>query len=374
MTGISEIFKQIEGLGNDLYVFGGALRDALLQARFKDFDLAVPHSKLKEYTDRLSQIFELKYRGEHGSLVVYRFYDRKSGITIDVQSYDELERFLKHRDFSINSLAVGVSDAPGFFTAPEKAKALIIDVNAGLDDLQKKVVRHCYDRVFEDDPVRIIRAARFAAGFNFIIAAETVVLAREKSSLIRKEKPARMVDEIRKGLRSNAAGFVEELINTGADAWLMDGNREEAIEAALKSMRIRKSVSFSRKEAVLFDIATMISCGFNRQIVNEEVFSKKDIKYVYQIFKSTRKAAADRICEIIAESSRPALVAAVLCFQGYIEPEEIRKVERLVQHVKKEAGRQAEKAGVPYVASRGRFIREQLARQICEKLSIKENL
>jgi tRNA nucleotidyltransferase (CCA-adding enzyme) len=81
-----------------------------------------------------------------------------------------LEEDLARRDLTINAIAVGADStgATGHF-----------DPHGGARDLRHKVLRHVTD-AFREDPVRILRVARFAARFtDFTVAPETMALMRE---------------------------------------------------------------------------------------------------------------------------------------------------------------------------------------------------
>lgn len=105
---------------------------------------------------------------------------------VDVDPYIGTMEAARRRDFTINALMKDVISGE------------IIDHFGGLDDLKAGVIRHVDDKNFAEDPLRVLRAAMFAARFGFIIAPETIELCRgiDLSDLSRE----RVEGELRKAL------------------------------------------------------------------------------------------------------------------------------------------------------------------------------
>lgn len=104
------------------------------------------------------------------------------------------EEDIARRDFTINALAVDARDPKD-----------VIDLHGGLQDLEKGILRTPLDpeQTFRDDPLRILRAIRFAARFNFTIAPDTweaLVAERERLEIVARE---RINDEFFKILAAN---------------------------------------------------------------------------------------------------------------------------------------------------------------------------
>lgn len=162
----------------ELYLVGGAVRDALLHIESDEADFAT--SARPEKTFELLKAFPgaRPYRvgekfGTIGShideftveITTYRVGERyvaesrKPAVTFGRSLFDDLER----RDFTINAIA---AELKGF---------TIIDPLGGLGDLKLKVVRSVGDptRRFQEDPLRLLRAVRFAARLGFHIDPQT---------------------------------------------------------------------------------------------------------------------------------------------------------------------------------------------------------
>ena len=161
------------------YLVGGAVRDELLGLAPGDRDWVVvgatPQAMLDAGFKAVGRDFPVFLHPRSGEEYALARTERKSGRGYRgfvVQSSPDvtLEEDLARRDLTINAIAVGAdpSSATGHF-----------DPYGGERDLQDRVLRHVTDS-FREDPVRILRVARFAARFtDFTVAPETMQLMRE---------------------------------------------------------------------------------------------------------------------------------------------------------------------------------------------------
>jgi tRNA nucleotidyltransferase/poly(A) polymerase len=100
----------------------------------------------------------------------------------DLSSYsDDIEQDLRRRDFTINAMAVSLSQISHLRAGDEVA---VIDPFNGLGDLKKGIVRVISDNVFQDDPLRTIRAVRQAAELGFTIDTATEKLIGNSATLL----------------------------------------------------------------------------------------------------------------------------------------------------------------------------------------------
>ena len=161
-----------------IYMVGGAVRDRLLGRPVNDHDWVVvgatPQQMLELGYLPVGRDFPVFLHPETREEYALARTERKSGRGYRgfvVQSSPEvtLEEDLSRRDLTINAIAAN---------AEWTGAAGIIDPYDGLRDLRDKVLRHV-THAFHDDPVRILRVARFAARFtDFSIASETLALMR----------------------------------------------------------------------------------------------------------------------------------------------------------------------------------------------------
>jgi poly(A) polymerase len=199
-----------EALGCEAYVIGGFVRDYLLERGSpKDIDVVVLGSgislakKLSEALPNSPEVTVFKNYGtamlKYQDLVLEFVGARKESYTHDsrnpVVENGSLEDDQNRRDFTINTLAIGLN---------KDNYGVLVDPFNGLDALKnKRIVTPLSPGItFSDDPLRMLRAIRFASQLNFTIdaeALEAITVQRDRISIISKE---RIVDEINKMMSS----------------------------------------------------------------------------------------------------------------------------------------------------------------------------
>jgi tRNA nucleotidyltransferase/poly(A) polymerase len=176
--------------GEEAYVVGGAVRDELLGRPLLDLDIACrdPERAARAYArGSAGAPFPLSER--HGAWRVVL----DGGRTVDFTPLrDGIEDDLASRDFTLNAIArpLGGGEA--------------IDPLGGVRDLEQRVVRAVGERVFEDDPLRLLRAVRLEDELGFRIDTRTERLVREQARLVRRAAGERILAELE---RLSAAGF-----------------------------------------------------------------------------------------------------------------------------------------------------------------------
>ena len=169
--------------GEDAWVVGGALRDELLGRPIVDLDVAVhdPHAAAETYAKRAGgAVFSLSER--HGAWRVAR----RDGRTVDFTPLpvQGIEADLATRDFTVNAVARPLAGGQD------------VDPFGGLDDLRRKRLRPVSPTVFEDDPLRLLRAVRFEQELGFALDDETERLVREHASRVTHPAGERVLDEL----------------------------------------------------------------------------------------------------------------------------------------------------------------------------------
>jgi tRNA nucleotidyltransferase (CCA-adding enzyme) len=170
-----------------IFLVGGALRDRLLGRSVSDHDWLVVGATPEEMTARgylpVGRDFPVFLHPRTREEYALARTERKSapgyrGFTVHAAPDVTLEQDLARRDLTVNAIALPAErvGADGRFDpAPEH----LADPFHGQRDLRDKVLRHVTD-AFREDPVRILRVARFAARFDdFTVAPETMALMRE---------------------------------------------------------------------------------------------------------------------------------------------------------------------------------------------------
>ncbi len=153
-------------VNHEVYLVGGAVRDALLGRAVRDMDLTLAADGLalgRKLADRLRCPFvPLDDTDRTGRVVLRR------GFTIDISSFkgNALETDLRKRDFTINAMAFRLADVLD-------GRGSLIDPLGGGADLAEGRLRAVSEASFRDDPLRILRAFRLAGQFNLDITEET---------------------------------------------------------------------------------------------------------------------------------------------------------------------------------------------------------
>jgi tRNA nucleotidyltransferase (CCA-adding enzyme) len=180
-----------------IYMVGGAVRDALLGLPVKDRDWVAVGATPQQLVDLgylpVGKDFPVFLHPITKDEVALARQERKTapgyhGFAFHAAPDVTLEQDLSRRDLTINSIAVQTINTPahGVFEGKFAAntpifldRAQLIDPYGGVRDLDAKVLRHV-SPAFAEDPVRILRLARFAARFSdFTVAPETMALMRQ---------------------------------------------------------------------------------------------------------------------------------------------------------------------------------------------------
>ncbi len=166
----------------EIYLVGGAVRDALMGLAVQDRDWVVVGATPEELAAQgflpVGKDFPVFLHPDTREEYALARTERKTargyrGFAVHAEPGVTLEQDLARRDLTINAIAVPASAAASF------DPATLIDPYAGRKDIEGKVLRHVTE-AFHEDPVRILRLARFAARFpDFSVAPETMALMRQ---------------------------------------------------------------------------------------------------------------------------------------------------------------------------------------------------
>ena len=211
------VSQTAEKLGLDCYVIGGFVRDLLLKRPCTDIDIVAVGSGIG-LADMTAEALGLP----PNSVTVFKHYGtamfhyenmeiefvgaRKESYSPDSRNPSvetgTLEDDQLRRDFTINALAISLSAG---------RYGELVDPFNGLEDLRNKVIRTPLDpvRTFSDDPLRIMRAIRFAAQLNFSIDMRTLEAINQEAYRLDIVSKERIVTELNKILlsRKPSIGF-----------------------------------------------------------------------------------------------------------------------------------------------------------------------
>jgi tRNA nucleotidyltransferase (CCA-adding enzyme) len=193
-----------------IYRVGGSVRDELLGLTVADRDYVVvgttPQALLDKGFRPVGKDFPVFLHPQTQEEYALARTERKTapgyaGFAFHAAPDVTLEQDLARRDFTINAMAV--DDA-----------GTLIDPHHGADDLKAGLLRHV-SPAFTEDPVRILRCARFAARFGFSIAPETMALMRTMSANGEVDAlvPERVWQELARGLMEDAPGKMFDVLD-----------------------------------------------------------------------------------------------------------------------------------------------------------------
>lgn len=197
----AEIFKKN---GFQLYLVGGAVRDCLMGKDVHDYDFAT-NAKPED----VQKIFRhtIPVGLEHGTVLVL-FQNEEFEVTTfrnaDNTFANSINEDLKCRDFTINAFAYDISNGK------------VIDLFDGKKDLKNKMICAVDNPTarIQEDPLRMLRACRFAAVLEFCIEPKTIDAIKENVQLIQNVSAERIRDELCKLMTAAKPSCGLELMRT----------------------------------------------------------------------------------------------------------------------------------------------------------------
>jgi tRNA nucleotidyltransferase (CCA-adding enzyme) len=212
------ISKSAQSLGLDSYVIGGFVRDYILKrGTAKDIDIVAIGSGIelaKQVAKDLPHHRKVQVFKTYGTAMLQHDDIEVEFVGARKESYNEdsrnpvvengtIEDDQNRRDFTINALALDLS---------EKNFGTLLDPFNGIQDLQDKIIRTPLDPniTYSDDPLRMMRAIRFATQLNFTIEKESLEAISRNNERIKIITNERIVVELHKILESEkpSIGFL----------------------------------------------------------------------------------------------------------------------------------------------------------------------
>ncbi len=232
-----KVMYRLKDAGFQAHLVGGGVRDLLLGREPKDFDVATDatpeevkalfrNCRLIGRRFRLAHVY---FRGETIEVATFRGHhgdgdngegETRNGMVVRDNVYGTLEEDAVRRDFTINALYYDIADRS------------VVDYTGGVEDLHRGLLRLIGDprQRYREDPVRMLRAVRFAAKLGFRLEQETEAALLELGELLTDVPPARLFDEMLKMFLGGQAVATFELMRHYNQFGILFPRTETALE------------------------------------------------------------------------------------------------------------------------------------------------
>lgn len=336
---IFEIVAQAaQKLGVDAYVIGGFVRDYILQRDSKkDIDIVAVGSGIDlalEVSELLPNKPKVQVFKNYGTAML-RFNDidiefvgaRKESYRADSRNplveNGTLQDDQNRRDFTINAMA---------FSLNKESFGNLIDPFNGMIDLQNKIIRTPLDPdiTYSDDPLRMMRAIRFATQLNFTIETNSLNAIKKNAERIKIISGERIVDELHKILLTPkpSIGFLL-LYETGLLPLILPEiialNNVEEVEGhthknnfyhtleVVDNICVNTDDLWLRWSALLHDIGKAPTKKFNKKngwtFHGHEFLGSKMVKRIFERLHMPLNHKMKFVQKMVAMSSRPIVIA-----------------------------------------------------------------
>ncbi len=205
-----KVLYRLQGAGFEAYLVGGGVRDLLLKQTPKDFDIATNatpeqirqlfrNCRLIGRRFRLAHIMfgrdvieVATFRGHHQETNQQVSSQSEAGMLLRDNVYGTIDEDAERRDFTINAMYYNIADYS------------IHDYAGGIEDLEDKLIRLIGDPQtrYREDPVRMLRAIRFAVKLDFDIEEDTAAPIEQLAPLLKEIPAARLYEESLKMLQT----------------------------------------------------------------------------------------------------------------------------------------------------------------------------
>jgi Poly A polymerase head domain/Probable RNA and SrmB- binding site of polymerase A len=274
--------------GEEAWFVGGAVRDELLGRPVVDVDVVArePEQAARAYAKR-SGGFPFALSEKHASWRVVLDGDR----TVDFTPvHGAIEGDLARRDFTVNAIALPVGGGPH------------IDPSGGIEDLQLRLVRAVSESIFEDDPLRLLRAVRLEEELGFRLAPLTEELLRANAQRVSDAAGERVLAEL---ARLGPHGY-ERLDELGLLGVLGGSVDERLSRIDSPSYRL---VSAFREQIFALPISTS-QRRYARTLLRAERPADSSPREIYRFRRATESWAHDALAFVNAQELAEVVEAA----------------------------------------------------------------
>lgn len=237
----NKVIQRLQESGYQAYLVGGGVRDLLLEGHPKDFDVATdatPEQVRKLFRNariigRRFRIVHVRYGREVIEVTTFRSHhdanakgsrdsvQSEEGMLLRDNVYGDIRSDAERRDFTINALYY------------DPVNRNIIDYTQGLKDIERRTLRIIGDPEtrFKEDPVRMLRAVRFAAKLGFTIEPKTAAPIAPLGAMLQNIPAARLWDESMKLFMSGySTAIYHQMVERDLFQYLFPGSAESIKE------------------------------------------------------------------------------------------------------------------------------------------------
>lgn len=350
-----KVLYRLNKAGYEAFLVGGSVRDLLLGARPKDFDVATsatPEQVRKLFRNcrlvgRRFRLAHIMFGPEIIEVATFRAshddqsdkdaaHQSNDGMLLRDNVYGTLEDDALRRDFTVNSLYYSTSD----FSVRDYAN--------GLQDLEDGIIRLIGDPEtrYREDPVRMLRAIRFSAKLGMTIAPETAAPMKQLAPLLKEIPPARLFEETLKLLQSGHGyqsykllcdyNLFQQLFPIISNHFTPnhDSNMERILTQVLKNTDYRLKNNMRVNPAYLFAVMLWYPLIEHAQKLSHE----GGLSY-YDSFLLATNDILDEQCNSLAIPKRiTTVIRDIWLLQLRLGRREGKKAFRLMEHNKFRAG------------------------------------
>lgn len=285
------------------YIVGGAVRDSVMGIPCQDVDYVVvgatPEQMIEQGFEQVGADFPVFLHPETKDEYALARIERKTGdgyhgFAVDFDTSVSLEEDLSRRDLTINAMARDMETGE------------IIDPFHGLRDIEARVLRHV-SPAFAEDPLRVVRLARFAARyFGFTVSHKTMLLSREmvENGELNHLPNERFWAEMEKALGENMSGHffymldlfgAFEGVNFFRDLFEFDNEKFMSAGFAVNRSKVRSS-----EERLMFFTA-LTAAEERKAIFSATVRTQKLYANVWRV-RNTKEATVDTVFTALTAS------------------------------------------------------------------------
>ncbi len=169
------VYNSLKSMPNEIYLVGGAVRDAIMGKISHDLDIIVTDCPAKEFAAKFAQDNDTATMitlDEVNNIYRVVMSDKINYVDITNPVNNSLEEDIKRRDITINAIALNIKTNE------------LLDLTGGVNDLENCLIRAISEENMVDDPLRMIRVFRFGSTLGFGIDKETEDIIKKHTGLI----------------------------------------------------------------------------------------------------------------------------------------------------------------------------------------------